>query len=470
MPESFMSLFPHVLNTLEATRVPVQMSENLAEAAIQSCSMAFDLTRNTYEMGCRLMKDFLPLAVPQLNGSCSQFFDMCHEGTENFVSMAEKNVLDGLGRFRQKRRGELEFIRLFTEELPSQDWSVEYDDTNVLLDLPGFRVIDISLHVKHKIRNYGVVFAPRAGHHSNIAERVALYMRDHGLTRMAVVEQKCADDIPLYVDGKRHHEDFDGQVDQYKAVLEHLKNLTGSPPHLVAICQPGPLLITTLILNPHLARTFGSAGSPMHTEAEKGYLTNFARLVGEEYIDRLIRFFGHTVPEGHEGEGRVSYDGRLQVLGFYLLGMDQHVKNMQALLSDLRQGNEDRAERQETFYQWYNFVQHSPAGFIRDTYKRIFIRNDLIRGKLMIGGKKVGIKDYPGSVPLWALGGKRDEITPPLQATGHMELINSVLPEDKLTLLCDGGHMGLFRSARILKDYYSRIVGFILAHSDRTKR
>jgi len=469
MPESFMTLFPQVLNTLEATKLPVQMSADLAEAAMESCSMAFDLTRNTCELGCRLMKDFLPLAVPRLNGSSNQLFDMCHEGAESLFSLAQKNMLDSLARFRQRREGELEFINLFTEKVPPQDWHVEYDDTNVLLDLPSLRLIDISLDVKHKIQNYGVVFAPRAGHHSNIAERVALFMRDHGITRMAVVEQKCADDIPLYVNGKRHYEHFDGQVDQYKAVLEHLKALTGYPPHLVAICQPGPLLMTTLILNPHLAKTFGSAGSPMHTEGEKGYLTDFARLVGEEYIDRLISFFGHTVPEGHEGEGRESYDGRLQVLGFYFLGMDQHMKNMQALLSDLRHRNGDSAKRQKTFYQWYHSVQHSPAGFIRDTYKKIFIRNDLIRGELMIGGKRVGIKECPGNVPLWALGGTRDEITPPLQATGHMALIRSVPPEDKLTLLCDGGHMGIFRSSKILKEHYSKIVAFILSHSDRTK-
>jgi polyhydroxyalkanoate depolymerase len=469
MPEFFMTLFPQVLNTLEATKVPVEMSANLAEAAIECCSLAFDLTRNSFQLGCTLMKKVLPLVVPQFNRSKSQLFDMYPEGANSLLSLAQESIQGGLERFHQRRQGELEFIRLFTEQPPIQDWSVEYNDTSVLLDLPGLRLIDISLNIKHKIRNYGVIFAPRAGHHSNIAERVALFMRDHGITRMAIVEQKCADDIPLYVNGKRHYENFDGQVDQYTRVLEHLRHRTGYPSHLVAVCQPGPLLATALILNPHLARTFGSAGSPMHTEGEKGFLTDFARMVGEDYIDRLISFFGHTVPEGHEGEGRESYDGRLQVLGFYVLGMDQHMKNMQALLSDLMHGNGESAQRQEAFYQWYNFVQHSPSGFIRDTYKKIFIRNDLTRGELMIGGKKVSIKDYPSNVPLWALGGTRDEITPPLQATGHMDLIKSIPPEDKITLLCDAGHMGLFRSSKILKDYYSRIVNFLLAHSDRAK-
>ena len=96
------------------------------------------------------------------------------------------------------------------------------------------------------------------------------------------------------------------------------------------------------------------------------------------------------------------------------------------------------------------------------------MKNELIKGTLAIHGKKIGIKDYPGSVPIWALGGEKDAIAPPLQATGHMEMIDSVPPGNKLTLICDGGHMGLFRSTRVLREYYNRIVEFILSHSDKS--
>ena len=192
-------------------------------------------------------------------------------------------------------------------------------------------------------------------------------------------------------------------------------------------------------------------------------------MAGEDYIERLITLLGHTISDEHAGAGRHSYDGRLQVLGFYFLGMDQHLRNFRGLLADLRQGNLEAADRQRAFYQWYNYVHHAPAGFIRDTYKRIFVRNELIRGDLAINGKKIGIKDYPGWVPIWALGGTKDEIAPPLQAIGHMDLIDSVLPRDRLSLICEGGHMGLFRSTKILDNYYSKIVEFILAHSDKAE-
>ena len=291
-------------------------------------------------------------------------------------------------------------------------------------------------------------------------------MRDNGLTRMAIVEQKCAQEIPLYVDGKRHHEGFDGQVEQYRTILEILKEKTGHPAHLVAVCQPGPLLMATLILNPHLGKTFGSAGAPMNTDAERGFLSDFARTMGEHYIDLLTRALGSQVPAGLPGEGRAIYDGRLQVLGFYILGMPQHFDNLKKLLADLRNGNEETAGRQMAFYQWYNYSHDFPASFLRDTFKKVFVRNELIRGTMMIQGRRIGVKDYPASVPIWALGGTQDNIAPCGQAIGHVELIEGVAPEDRLVLCCDAGHMGLFRSGRVLDTYYSRIARFLLERSD----
>jgi polyhydroxyalkanoate depolymerase len=469
MPASFMSAITPLLSGMEMIKVPIKASATFVELSDQMLSFELNMIKSVTDAGWNTTRHFLPWTGPFSQKKFSEYLGICQEGTDGLLNLARESITTHFDRFHQERRGELEFINLFTEELPSQDWITRSEHRKVLLDLPSLKLIDISADIPHNIHNYTVVFAPRAGHHSNIAEQVAIYMRDHGMTRMAVVEQKCAEDIPLYVDGKRHHEDFANQIEQYRRVLEHVKDMTGYPAHMVAICQPGPLLMMTLILHPGLGKTFGSAGSPMHTEGEHGYLTDFARLMGEDYIDKLISLFCHTVSDEHVGVGRKCFDGRLQVLGFYLLGMDQHIANFSNLLSDLKHGNAEDAERQKVFYQWYNYVHHFPVSFIRDTYRKIFIGNELIRRTLIIGGRRIGIQDYPASVPVWALGGTEDQITPPLQATGHMDLIESLAPEDKLTLICEGGHMGLFRSKRVLKDYYSQIVTFLLEKSDKRK-
>ncbi len=469
MPTNLTSAFPHFQKSLEAVKLLFSMSANVTDLSMKACAASFEQSKNLHELGLETLRCLSPLSFFLNDKELNNLFEIYQRGSENLSNVFSNHFLNVLDRFKKERTGEVDFIDLFTDNSDAQDWSVGYEDSNILLDLPGLRVIDISTEGTQRIHNYAVVFAPRAGHHSNIAERVALHLRDQGLTRMAVVEQKCADDIPTMVEGKRHMENFEGHIEQYKEVLTCLKALTGYPSHLIAVCQPGPLLISTLILNPELGKTFGSAGSPMDTDAKNGFLTDFARMMGEKYIDMLVGIFGRTpCNDTTNSECRV-YDGTLQVMGFYYMGMDQHMRNFKRLLADLKSEDKEAAERQQSFYKWYNVAHHFPACFIRDTYKKIFIRNALINDGLKIGDETIHITDYPDSVPIWALGGSKDEIAPPLQAVGHLNHMRSVPPENKLNLICDGGHMGLFRSKKILHSHYSVIAKFILDHSDIVK-
>jgi len=466
MPASMMTLFPQALAAMEGFQYSLKANIAMSDAISRMITFGFDMSANAIRTGFETAANFMPESDGPEHQKCKDLLDIYQDGIIGCSKIVEENMLAGLKQHTREKKGELDFVCQFTQEPPAQHWDVDFDEKDVLLDLPGMRLIDISADTDHLIDNYTVVFAPRAGHHSNIAERTAIYMRENGLTRMAIVEQKCANDIPLFVDGQRHYENFDGQVSQYRQMLTYLKDLTGHPPHLVAVCQPGPLLISTLILYPELGRTFGSAGSPMDTDVETGFLTDFARLMGKSYIDKLMAAFPATVGSEEIGAGREIYDGRLQVLGFYILGIDQHTRNLSKLLEDLKSGRIDNAERQKQFYAWYNHALHFPAGFIRDTFKKIFVGNELIRGTMKIHGRTVRIKDYPAGVPIWALGGTRDNIAPPRQAIGHVDHIDRLSASEKVTYLADAGHMGLFRSHRVLREHYSNIVNFIKSHSD----
>lgn len=462
-----MNRFPHLLMEMESLKLYYGIQAEQLRAECDWTRMNVLLTKNACALGLIPLKMALDATARSGLAFLSPWLSTIDNGIGlhfDSIDTLLRRFFGDLGSFPEAT---YKFLSLFTDPIPEQDWSVEYDTSNVLLDLPGMRLIDISSEGPHRIGNYTVVFAPRAGHHSNIAERVALYMRERGLTRMAIVEQKCADQIPLYVDGKRHLERFEGQLAQYRQILECLKNATGFASHLVAICQPGPLLMSAAIRYPELARTFGSAGSPMDTEAEEGFLTDFARAMGPHYIDVLFSLFGNHIGPDKPGCGRLTYDGAFHVLGFYLLGMEHHIKNFRQLYSDLLSGRNDAAEKQIRFYKWYNFVIHFPEGFIRDTYQKIFVHNQLARGTLIIDGAIVRMSDYPGHIPIWAMGGQRDNIAPAGQAVGHLKRITSVPEADRLSIVCPAGHMGLFRSSQILRTYYPKVVSFLLERSDK---
>ncbi|MCP4601123.1 MAG: hypothetical protein GY847_11465 [Proteobacteria bacterium] len=466
MPGSFVSFFPGVNLFFESMKSLAKVQIAIAETEQNAIDYWSKSLRNQQSLAWQTIKAFTPSTMPLSDKSVSTSMEHMFDETHSPMSPILDYSMELLEEMKKHSKGDLAFWDFLNTPPPPQKFETSFDNTRVLLDLPSLKLIDISTTNGHGIENYTVVFAPRAGHHSNIAERVALYLRDNGLTRIAIVEQKCCEEIPLFVDDKRHHEGFDSQVKQYREVLEYLYRLTDKPSHLVAICQPGPILAATVILNPHLAKTFGSAGSPMDTEGEPGVLTDFSRKMGSEYIDFILAMFGRTVGKEHPGHGRRYYDGSAQVLGFYLFGFPQHFNNFTKLLKDLREGNNESAERQMKFYEWYNAVHHFPEGFIKDTYRKIFVNNELARGTLTVDGNKVSFDAFPENVPIWAIGGSEDEIAPPLQATGHLSKINSVPLENKLSIICNGGHMGLFRSRTILTNYYSKVVRFLLSHSD----
>ena len=64
MPTSFMTLFPPVLNSLEAMKIPIQASADLAETAIHYQSLGFDLMNMlSYKYQTRwlmLFQDLIP--------------------------------------------------------------------------------------------------------------------------------------------------------------------------------------------------------------------------------------------------------------------------------------------------------------------------------------------------------------------------------------------------------------------------
>ena len=164
MPESVMTLFPQLLTNLEAMKIPVRAWLACTDMQMRSITTAFDLIGNQ-QAYIKHTSQNIQRMFPLLSQSgITAITEASLEGPQQLLEQIRNQIIDAYSRFRQARAGELEFLELFSAESTEQDWTVEYDDTNVILDLPGFRLIDISTDTKHAHKNYVVVFAPRAGH------------------------------------------------------------------------------------------------------------------------------------------------------------------------------------------------------------------------------------------------------------------------------------------------------------------
>ncbi len=79
-------------------------------------NLALSLTRQNSHL--------LPAGYLQ-NGD--KLLKLYQEGAASLLDLFKENLLTQLNHFHQKRAGELEFLKLFTDQCSRQDWTAEYD-------------------------------------------------------------------------------------------------------------------------------------------------------------------------------------------------------------------------------------------------------------------------------------------------------------------------------------------------------
>ena len=139
MPDSVMTLFPNMLRSFEAMKMSLQAALAINQVQIQTVAAGVDNFKSMQDLTLSLARQnshLLPAGYLQ-NGD--KLLKLYQEGAASLLDLFKDNLSSQLNRFHQKRTGELEFLKLFTDQCARQDWTVEYDPTKILLDLPGLR-------------------------------------------------------------------------------------------------------------------------------------------------------------------------------------------------------------------------------------------------------------------------------------------------------------------------------------------
>ena len=102
---------------------------------MQSVAAGFDIVKNTQDLANNLTRRNINLLIPGFQKNGDMLMKLYQEGASSLLDLFKESLLGRLNRFHQNRAGELEFIKLFTDQCGRQDWSVEYDPSNILKDL-----------------------------------------------------------------------------------------------------------------------------------------------------------------------------------------------------------------------------------------------------------------------------------------------------------------------------------------------
>ena len=252
-------------------------------------------------------------------------------------------------------------------------------------------------------------------------------------------------------------------VDAYiQALLDAIRHI-GPDVHVMAVCQPAPLVMATVALlsqnDPKAApRSMILMGGPVDPAAAPTIVTQFAENRPLSWFERHLIA---AVPYHYEGRGRRVYPGFMQLSAFILMNPGRHVGAHFDLFNHLVVGDGDSAEGHRRFYDEYLSVADVAADFYLETVDRVFKRRLLPRGEFVWNGETVDTRSI-AKTALMTVEGELDDISAPGQTLAAHDMCSGIPGDRHLNHVQFGtGHYGIFNGRRWRDEIAPQIEAFI---------
>ena len=298
-----------------------------------------------------------------------------------------------------------------------------------------------------------LIVAPLSGHHATLLRgTVRTFLHDFDVY---VTDWSNARDVPI-IDGRFGFHDY------AEAVGEALRAI-GRRSHVVAVCQPGPAVLTIAAQMAEDAEPVRPAslmllGSPIDARLAP----TAANILAQE---RPFSWFQsnmiYTTPPPYPGVMRRVYPGFVQLYSFLSMNADSHQEAHRRYFDHLVLGDGDSAERHREFYDEYLSVLDLTEEFYLETVDIVFQRYLLAKGELVHAGRLVDLTALR-DIGLMTVEGERDDISGVGQTQAAHPLCPNI-PEGLRELhVQEGvGHYGVFNGRRFEAEIYPRMRDFI---------
>jgi poly(3-hydroxybutyrate) depolymerase len=301
-----------------------------------------------------------------------------------------------------------------------------------------------------------LVFAPLSGHHSTLLrDTVRTLLADH---EVWVTDWIDAREIPITV-GAFH---FDDYVRYVREFIAHV----GADCHAISVCQPTvPVLAGVALMaaaGEPIPRSLTMMGGPIDTRRSPTAVNTFAKHRPLSWFEAKVI---QRVPMRYPGFMRRVYPGFLQFAGFVAMNPDRHMESHVQYYQHLVAGDGESADAHRRFYDEYNAVMDLPAEYYLETVERVFQKQLLPQGKLVVEGERVRPEAIKGT-GLFTIEGEIDDISGNGQTEAAQSLCKGIPERDKQHFLAKGvGHYGIFSGRKYREMIYPRIRDFIAKHA-----
>lgn len=308
-----------------------------------------------------------------------------------------------------------------------------------------------------------LLVAPMSGHHATLLrDTIRRLVRE---CDVYVTDWVDVRDVPIQQGG------FD--LDSYIAhirdfMLELLK--AREELHVVAVCQPGPAVLSAVSLlaqddNQRTPATMTMMGSPIDPRRSPTVPNRFAE---EHSIDWFNRNMICTVPTLFEGRGRRVYPGFLQLVGFVNMNPSRHQEAYQRYYENLVVGDHEAIEAHEYFYSEYNAVMDMSADFYLQTIDRVFHQAAIATGQMTFRHRLIEPAAITNTA-LMTVEGEKDDISGVGQTEAAHDICTGLTASQRRHLLQPGaGHYGVFSGRRWRQQIAPAMISFMREHSQLT--
>lgn len=307
-----------------------------------------------------------------------------------------------------------------------------------------------------------LLVAPMSGHYATLLRStVEAFLPEH---EVYVTDWADARMVPV-IAGRFDLHDY---IDHVMAMLR----LLGPETHVVAVCQPGPLVLAAVSLmsakdDPCTPATMTFMGSPIDARKSPTAPNKLAETRDLEWFKQNMI---HTVPMLYPGAFRRVYPGFLQLASFMGMNLSRHVDAHYAYFQNLVKGDGDSTEKHRDFYDEYLAVMDLTEEFYIQTLEEVFQKYSLANGTMVHRGERVD----PGAITKTALltvEGENDDISGIGQTQAAHDLCVNIPEAMQHDYIQPGvGHYGVFSGRRFRTEIYPRMRDFMRAFQSEAAR
>ncbi|MCC0807448.1 polyhydroxyalkanoate depolymerase [Methylobacterium sp. W2] len=302
-----------------------------------------------------------------------------------------------------------------------------------------------------------LVVAPLSGHFATLLRgTVRTLLADHDVY---ITDWHNARDVPL-ADGPFGFDDYVDHLVQFLGAM-------GEGSHVVAVCQPAVQALAAAAVmaqSKDIAppRSMTLMAGPVDCRISP---TSVNKLATSKPIAWFEKNLIATVPKRHAGAGRRVYPGFMQVSAFVSMNAKRHQQSHADLFWHFANGETDKANQIETFYDEYFAVLDLAAEFYIETVRTVFQDYTLAKNELTYRGNPVDMRSIRRTA-LMTVEGERDDICAVGQTMAAHDLCSSLPPHMKSHHLQAGvGHYGVFTGRKWEGQTYPLVRNFIQSHA-----